>query len=468
MSLERPPRYAFLNPEAIKTYRPSDEQVFAWYTVASGRHENLGTLAARYHVSVEKIIEFNFPGSVEHRRVVPEIVNWYLHHHKGFGCPETHDRKNRIFRGGEKLAIPFVGRIELGKPVILKKPVSLDEGGPNLLASEKFVYEFKIPPKAPKDLGYLLVQARIAIEGEIKREGLVKTAFKKDQIKLSLEHEFEKDLKGTFSVKADEKTLKTMAEEVKKGSREGFLRALAAPFEASLKQNYKFGKFALVPEFGAEFSVTPVVVRLAGQYEDTFVVDGLELKGKFAVKIGFNVGLSPKGWAWVAERVGGEAIKRLIGAAGRSLVGLWEYLVAEGIVAGGVVVAGTLIGTFAITYLTAWIVADARRKGELKGLATWYVSAYSAKVFREPRPTGFITGDTKMRDELVRLGEQDAVAEARSVLLKARRMQAHGTEEQALEAYRSILLEQDGGKCDTAKWRLQRSLTEKSQQLAGL
>jgi hypothetical protein len=103
----------------------------------------------------------------------------------------------------------------------------------------------------------------------------------------------------------------------------------------------------------------------------------------------------------------------------------------------------------------AWVVADARRKGELTGLATWYISAFSAKIFREPRPSGFITGDTEMRDKVIQLGEQDAVAEARSVLLKASRPEARGTDEQVLEAYREILLDLDGRRYDTAKWRLQ-------------
>jgi hypothetical protein len=108
MALERPPKYASLGPEVIKSYRPSDDKVANWHTVTSGRQENLATLAARYRVPVEKIIELNFPGSVEHNRVIPEIVNWYLHHHKDFGCPETHDRQNRIFRGGERIAIPRI------------------------------------------------------------------------------------------------------------------------------------------------------------------------------------------------------------------------------------------------------------------------------------------------------------------------------------------------------------------------
>ena len=108
MAQERPPKYAHLDFATIKSYRPSEADVSTWHTVTSGRQENLQVLASRYGVPVQRVIELNFPGSVEDNRVVPEIVNWYLHHHKDFGCPETQDRQNRIFRGGERIAIPRI------------------------------------------------------------------------------------------------------------------------------------------------------------------------------------------------------------------------------------------------------------------------------------------------------------------------------------------------------------------------
>lgn len=465
---ERPPKYAFLNFDAVLGYRPPEEQVAEWHTVTPGRRETFWSIAAQHQVPVERIIGFNFPASVEDGRVIPAIVNWYLHRHRQFGCPATEDGLNRKFKGGERIAIPFLGSVVIGEARI-GKPESLDDKSDSpWLRSEKFTYEFKIPPK-PKDLGYLLAQARIAIEGEISQhEGLLKTSFKKDQLKVALEKKLDDDLKLTFGVKCDDKVMENIAEGVKSGSPSGFAKALAAPFEASIKRTFRWGHVALEPELGAEFSVTPVVVRVAGVWEDTLLVDGLEMKGKFSVKIGFNVGLSAKGWAWVVERVGPEAIKRLISAAGRSLAGLWEYLVAEGIIAAGVIVIGTVLGTIALTALMAWVVADARRKGELKGLATWYVSAFSAKVFREERPSGFILGDTKVRDELVRLGEQDAVAAAKNYLQSVNHPEANASEARMLEAYRGILIQAEKGNYSTAKWRLQRALEEKSQQLVGL
>src|SRR4029453_12811994 len=110
-----------------------------------------------------------------------------------------------------------------------------------------------------------------------------------------------------------------------------------------------------------------------------------------------------------------------------------------------------------LTYLLAWVVADARHKGALTGLATWYTGAFSAKVFGDPRPSGYVTPDVSvMRDKLVELGELDAVAHARSFLGRTQNALANGTDQQVLEAFRKILIEQDGGNRETAKWRLRK------------
>lgn len=467
--LEYPPMLAFLNMAGVLVYRPADEEVSSWHTVAKGRHETWWTVAAKYQVPVEKLIEFNFPGSVIKGRVNPAIVNWFLHHHKGFGCPETYDHVNRKFQGGERVAIPFLGRVDVGEARI-GKPPSLKEPG-EILVSEKFTYEFSIPRQEldPAELGYFLARAKIAVEGEIKKEkGFAKVAWKKDQVKLGIEHKFEEDLKGTFSIKGDQKTLDTIAKSVKEGGKWGFFKAIAAPFEVSLKEKYHVTEGVnVVPEVGLEVSKTPVAIRLSGEYEGPIEIPGRRIEGKFVFKIGFNVGLSKKGWAWVVERVGPEAIKRLIASAGESLAGLWEYLVAEGIVAAGVIVIGTVVGTFALTALMAWVVADAKRKGRLEGLSYWYVTAFARKVFGEERPSGYVfPEDAEDRDTLIELGEKDAINQARSVLRKSGRPEADGSDDEALQAYKNILLDLDGDDYRKAKWRLERSLEETRKKLA--
>jgi len=421
--------------------------------------ETLESVAKKYGVPTELLIRHNF------KTIDPAEINWYLREHVGCRLP-TADGKNWRF---SNTANPGLIYLPLSATAVKPTPVAplnlTAPGSPEIVASEKFSHNFKIPDKAAADLGYLLAQANITVEGEIIKVqgGTIKRSFKKDQIKLAIEKKFDDDFKAVFAVKADQKSLENIATEVQKNSKEGFARALIAPFEASLKQSYRFGHCAVVPEIGAEFSATPVIVRLAGEYEDVMMAEGVSFRGKINFKVGFNVGLSKQGWAWVGQRVGAPAL-RAFTAAGRTLAGLWEYLVAEGIVAGAGIAAAALAGTFLLTALTAWVVNNAKRKGELQGLATWYGSAYLAKVLLEERPSGFIIGDAQLRDKLVELGEQDALATAREVMRKLGRA---GSDREALEAYRSVLF-QEHKTYENIRYKVRQQLEEKSRQLVGL
>lgn len=105
MALERAPAPKYGTSEELKKFRPAPSQVKLYHTVTN-KNEGFLWLSQRYGVPVNQIIGVNFPGAVENGRVIPEIVNWYLNYHEQFHCPETFDHKNRIFKGGEKIAIP--------------------------------------------------------------------------------------------------------------------------------------------------------------------------------------------------------------------------------------------------------------------------------------------------------------------------------------------------------------------------
>jgi hypothetical protein len=487
MALERQPKYAAMDPNAIKEYRPPGEWVGKWHTVLP--KENFVTIASRYGVAAEQIIQLNFPGAIEANRVVPEIVNWYLHYHVDFqGSPETFDRKNRMFKGGELLAIPkrviTLHEIELyiQRPKDDQFRIPKLDGFGDLFTGEKFAHEFKVPPKDPAECGYFLVQLKLSIEGEFTRKvgGLAKVQAKKDQIKVQLETELQKDFKGGFSVKMDEKTIDAVAKEIQKGSVQGFIRALAAPFELSLKQSYKFGDLSLVPELGAEFSITPLMVRLSGDYKTSTVFQGVPVDLKGVIKGGFNVGLSKAGWAEVAKRVGWETIKRFLTGAGGTLTSTWQWLLGEGVVTTGATTATALTGlgivvlvnTVAISSLTAIVVANAGRKGELRGLVPWYSSAFVAKVFYYPRPTGTIMSgqqDAKFRDELVAMGEKDAVALADEVIRELNESGKYPTEAAKLGRLKEIVISVLGnGNYATAEQTLKNRLNEEVTRKLGL
>lgn len=430
--------------------------------------ESFETVARRHGVTVQALLMHNF-GTTN-----PAELNWYLR--ENVGCKlATHDKQNWRF---SRAAIP--GLIYIPMQTIVMDPMEiigrvpgppadLTSGPPEFLASEKFSHQFKFPPGEPANLGNFLAQASIAVEGELKQpSGWLKTSLDKKKIKLAVEKKLSEDTKAAFGMKFDEESLKPIAEAIAKGSTENLVKAIAKPFEGSIKTAYRWNKIAIVPEIGGELSKTPLVLRVAGEYEDALIYDGAPFKGKFTVKVGINVGLSPKGWAWVAERVGKEALKRYLVQAGRAFAAVAEWLVAEGVLLAGGIAIGTIIGTLGLTYLMAYVVGEAHRKGELRGIATWYGSAYVAKVFGEPRPSGFIVGDTKLRDELIVLGERDAVGDGRYVLTRVSHAAANGSDQQVLDAMRELLMKENNGNYATAKWKLRQGLDEKAQKIVGL
>jgi hypothetical protein len=120
MAIERPPDADVGNREALKSYRPPQNEVARYYTTKTGRQETLQTVASANSITVKELLAFNFPGTVVNDQIVPPVVNWYLHHHVEFDCPETHDHKNRVFQGNEKLAIPLhTTYIEFHEPLVI-------------------------------------------------------------------------------------------------------------------------------------------------------------------------------------------------------------------------------------------------------------------------------------------------------------------------------------------------------------
>jgi hypothetical protein len=116
-----PPAYAQLGPDAILSFRPSADKVSQWHTVRTrnGRIDSLQSIADEHGIPVARLIEFNFPGSTKNGRVDPDIVNWYLHNHKEFRCQRsTSDNANFMFKGGEKIAIPWLGQVQIGEPIL--------------------------------------------------------------------------------------------------------------------------------------------------------------------------------------------------------------------------------------------------------------------------------------------------------------------------------------------------------------
>jgi len=440
-------------------------------------NETLESVAQKYGVSVQQLVMHNF-GTMD-----PGEINWYLREHVKCDLP-THDQKNwRFSDSAGVIYIPAAKVLNMPPITIVGKvlqAVNLSLPGPShILASEKFALEFEFPKSGVADLGTFIAVAKLGVSGELKQEGgLLKITLKKDQVKLAVEKSLSDFTKATFAGKIDmdEKKLEPLTKAILKGDQKGFLTEVAKQFEATIKTTYHWKGVTIEPEIGLNpgklfAKGTFLVTKLTGAYEDSLIIEQTRFKGKFAVTGGLDVGLSARSWAWLAERVGQPALRFFLQQGGRVLAAVGEWLLSEAVLTAGIIVAGTVLGTLALTALMAWVVEDAHRKGKLTGLATWYVSAYIGRVFERPywRHTGFVEPDLgAMRDQLIDLGEKDALLDARKILSAQNSPEARGTEQEALDAYRMVLLKENQGSEERARIKLRLALEEKSRRLAGL
>ena len=157
------PSYAQLGRDVLLTFRPSADQVSQWHTVGMrhGKIDSLRSVAEQHGIPVERLIEFNFPGSTKNGRVDPDVVNWYLHNHHDFRCQRsTSDGANFMFAGGEKIAIPFLGKVEIGEPILPGDRIA------------RMTFNEKVGEAMERSLPYLPENAREIVRSLTKPETL--------------------------------------------------------------------------------------------------------------------------------------------------------------------------------------------------------------------------------------------------------------------------------------------------------
>jgi hypothetical protein len=443
-------------------------------------NETLESVAHKYGISVKQLVMHNF-GTMDARE-----INWYLREYVGCNLP-THDHKNWRFSDSARPGLIYIpaARVLTMDPITIigKAPQVAANlsvpGPPDMLASEKFALEYEFPKTGVADLGTFIAAAKIGVSGELKQEGgLLKITLRRDQVKLAVEKSLSDVTKATFTGKIDldQKKLEPLTNAILKGDQKGFLTAVAKQFEATIKTTYHWGVFAIEPEIGLNPAKlftkgTFLVMKLTAAYEDSLIIEQTRFKGKLALTGGLDVGLSAKSWAWLAERVGQPALRFFLQQGPRALVAVGEWLVSEAVLTAGIVVVGTVLGTLGLTAFMAWVVEDARRKGTLTGLATWYPGAYVRRVFDRPytRYVSFVMPDVAAtRDKLIELGEKDALLDARKILSAQKSPDANGTDQEALDAYRMVLLNENQGSEERARTKLRLALEEKSRRLVGL
>jgi hypothetical protein len=209
-------------------------------------NETLDTLLAqRYGVPPKQLLVHNFATTE------PEEINWCLRYH--VGCKlTTHDHLNWRFSDA---ADPGLIYIPIPQQVILMDPITIVGRTPPRSTSISRIRPLFLRQKSSHGTASRSRQrwrptsvtcgCRPRSTSRARsRGGVLKTSLKRDAIKLAIEQSTFEDMKASFGVKIDEKSLKPVADAVANGSKQDLIKALLKPFEASIKSTYRWGKFS--------------------------------------------------------------------------------------------------------------------------------------------------------------------------------------------------------------------------------
>lgn len=304
-------------------------------------------------------------------------------------------------------------------------PVDLNQPHPPTFPSGLgFAWEWE---SQTRELGFFLVQFVLRLEGSFKRpNGGDPIILEKPIVRNLIEERIFEEVEAAL---ANNQQLREVIVAVAGDSGYKFAQALYHVMKNGLILA-RLGYFQMVLDPGLERTRTPVNVSLAGAIVDFPLHRTLLLNASVSGQV--HIGLSLKGWTEVIKEVGRQAMTFL---QRRSLHQIAQWLVAEGALTGAVAI-GTLVGTVALTTLVSSAYRNALSSGEALGLATWYSSAYTARVFGKGKPRP----NSQRAAELVEMGWRDALLDARDVLRAENNPAANGSDEEALRAYRDIII----------------------------
>lgn len=167
-----------------------------------------------------------------------------------FRLPRTHDKKNRIFKGGEQIAIPYRGILRWNVPKITYLNQEED-----ILNQEKYNIMFlpvkfvgSCESKKAYTAGYFLFQLKFDYEGElIRKDCRHKITVGRKEFKYGVEKKFENDLSFEIASKVKEGfPTQDLAGLLKSKTSTGFANKMAEifiiPVEFSLKKTFKLNK----------------------------------------------------------------------------------------------------------------------------------------------------------------------------------------------------------------------------------
>jgi hypothetical protein len=368
--------------------------------------DTLETVASKHSVSTTDLIRHNFATTD------PAEINWYLREYVGCDKP-TSDGKNWCFSSSANPGLIYIPASSTnpgnGAPPNGGGPgVNPPTGGPNdpgIPLGTKLALKYKFPVKT---VNYLLVQ--VVVSGEctvIPKDGSAPVIENAEKLSMKVSEDITSTLQSSLELGVALDDLTNLSDAVRFGEQGKFVSELAKLVQFKLTATGKFGWVNLKPAVGLEASMTPAVFELGFNHEGSLFYDSSPYKYSATVKVAMKVGLSKKGWLWIANRIGRPAVRafaEMVGPEMAATLSGWGIFV----------IIGT-VGALAFSYLTAWAVQSAWSRGELEGAVTWYAAAYCSPLFHDERVEipSYLLGNELVR-KMVELGERDLINDMQS------------------------------------------------------
>jgi len=279
-------------------------------------------------------------------------------------------------------------------------------------------FNFEIKPKKPKEVGYFAFSMALSFEGKVTAgKPIFGSSIKNNkELEAALELKVTESISSKIGVKAKDENITKIIEAVKAKDKKKLMKAIAEILALDTAIGGKINDY-VDAKVGVQFDLTPFFIKVSGTMKEIYHL-GQPVEMAAKVEGGFFVGPSTKAWALIARKLGGEAVKRFLISAGTRCASLLSSLTVAGVLTVTVIVVVAIGGTIALLALTAKLVGDAHTKGMMIGLATWYRSAYIAKLFDNQRPEGYVLSDryvpnaNKIKNMMIVEGEKDVILDA--------------------------------------------------------
>lgn len=267
---------------------------------------------------------------------------------------------------------------------------------------------------------------------------LVAVSVKKDGVKAGANFQLSENVKFALAGKLEKVTLKDFVEALRTRSTAPLAKkvlGLEAVLSGRVLENLVIGG-------GAEIALLPFIVKF--ELRNAQKLLGPAAAGaKVVVQVSF--GPSFEGWVQIVKQTGATLLRAWSHAA--RIPALMGKLAATGVLGAAGIFTVSIVTAFGVFAATASYAGYVGRRGRHMGLATWYGSAYAARVrgYGLPVPNHYEAGMKQKQQAIVDRAAADVLADARRhVTSRSILLEDPNDEGQAIRAYAGALSDKFG------------------------